>query len=570
MEMNKGHIRQIMGPVIDVEFEPEELPSLYSALKIDDKEHGQQLIVEVAEHLGASRARCVAMSPTEGLHRGMEVMDTGEPITVPVGRETLGRIINVVGEPTDEMGPVKAKKRYPIHRPAPPLEDQETTSEMLVTGIKVIDLIEPYPRGGKVGLFGGAGVGKTVIIMELIRRIAEHHGGYSVFAGVGERTREGNDLWLDMKKSGALDNTALIYGQMNEPPGARLRVGLSALSVAEYFRDEEGKDMLLFIDNIFRFVQAGSEVSALLGRMPSAVGYQPTLGSEMGALQERITSTKKGSITSIQAIFVPADDYTDPAPATTFAHLDATTELSRSIFERGIYPAVDPLASSSTILDPRVVGERHYAIAMQTQEILQRYKDLQDIIAILGIDELSDEDKLVVSRARKIERFLSQPFFVAERFTGIPGVFTPLEETIKGFELIGAGECDDLPEQAFYMVGTIDEAYERAKELGVKRDQAATIAPKKREEGKEREPERKPGKKEEEAAQAEEREEAETPAATIEEEPAEETGEDQEDTRKASPPDDKALEDEAGEKPAPKREDAAHEQRPPDEEEKKE
>ena len=480
--MNKGYIRQIMGPVIDVEFEPDELPSLYNALKIEDKEHGQEIVVEVAEHLGESRVRCVAMSPTEGLRRGMEVVDTGGPITVPVGPETLGRIINVVGEPTDEMGPVKAKKRYPIHRPAPQLEEQETATEMLVTGIKVIDLMEPYPRGGKVGLFGGAGVGKTIIILELIRRIAEQHGGYSVFAGVGERTREGNDLWLDMKKSGALDNTALIYGQMNEPPGARLRVGLAALSVAEYFRDEEGKDMLLFIDNIFRFVQAGSEVSALLGRMPSAVGYQPTLGSEMGALQERITSTKTGSITSIQAIFVPADDYTDPAPATTFAHLDATTELSRSIFERGIYPAVDPLSSSSTILDPRVVGEHHYAVARQVQEVLQRYKDLQDIIAILGIDELSDEDKLIVSRARKIDRFLSQPFFVAERFTGIPGVFTPLEETIKGFELIIDGECDDIPEQAFYMVGTIDDAYEKAKEFGIKREPTEVKAPKKKRE----------------------------------------------------------------------------------------
>ena len=480
--MNKGYIRQIMGPVIDVEFEPDELPYLYNALKIEDKERGQEIVVEVAEHLGESRVRCVAMSPTEGLRRGMEVVDTGGPITVPVGPETLGRIINVVGEPTDEMGPVKAKKRYPIHRPAPPLEEQETATEILVTGIKVIDLMEPYPRGGKVGLFGGAGVGKTIITMELIRRIAEQHGGYSVFAGVGERTREGNDLWLDMKKSGALDNTALIYGQMNEPPGARLRVGLAALSVAEYFRDEEGKDMLLFIDNIFRFVQAGSEVSALLGRMPSAVGYQPTLGSEMGALQERITSTKTGSITSIQAIFVPADDYTDPAPATTFAHLDATTELSRSIFERGIYPAVDPLSSSSTILDPRVIGEHHYAVARQVQEVLQRYKDLQDIIAILGIDELSDEDKLIVSRARKIDHFLSQPFFVAERFTGIPGVFTPLEETIKGFELIINGECDDIPEQAFYMVGTIDDAYEKAKEFGVKREPTAVKAAKKREE----------------------------------------------------------------------------------------
>jgi len=544
--MSNGYIRQIMGPVIDVEFEPEELPSLYSALKIEDKEHSQEIVVEVAEHLGESRARCVAMSPTEGLRRGMEVVDTGGPITVPVGPATLGRIINVVGEPVDEMGPVKSENRYPIHRPAPPLEDQETATEMLVTGIKVIDLIEPYPRGGKVGLFGGAGVGKTVIIMELIRRIAEHHGGYSVFAGVGERTREGNDLWLDMKKSGALDNTALIYGQMNEPPGARLRVGLSALSVAEYFRDEEGKDMLLFIDNIFRFVQAGSEVSALLGRMPSAVGYQPTLGSEMGALQERITSTKKGSITSIQAIFVPADDYTDPAPATTFAHLDATTELSRSIFERGIYPAVDPLASSSTILDPRVVGEQHYAVAMRVQETLQRYKDLQDIIAILGIDELSDEDKLAVSRARKIERFLSQPFFVAERFSGIPGVFTPLEETIKGFELIVEGECDDLPEQAFYMVGTIDEAYEKAKELGVKREPTGVKAPKKKPEAaKEGGEEEKPQAEEDaeegegEETQVKERAEGEgSEAAPIDKAPEEEESEEAE-----SPPPDEGPEE---------------------------
>ncbi len=464
-QMNKGHIRQIMGPVIDVEFEPDKLPALYSALKIEDKERGLDIVVEVAEHLGESRARCVSMSPTEGLRRGMEIIDTGEPISVPVGPETLGRIMNVVGEPIDEMGPVKAKQRYSIHRPPPSLEEQATSTEMLVTGIKVIDLLEPYPKGGKVGLFGGAGVGKTIIIMEMIRRIAEHHGGYSVFSGVGERTREGNDLWLEMKSSGAIEKTALVFGQMNEPPGARLRVGLTALSVAEYFREDEGKDVLLFIDNIFRFVQAGSEVSALLGRMPSAVGYQPTLGREMGELQERITSTKKGSITSIQAIFVPADDYTDPAPATTFAHLDATTELSRAIFERGIYPAVDPLSSSSTILDPRVVGEEHYETARAVQLVLQRYKDLQDIIAILGIDELSDEDKLIVTRARKTERFLSQPMFVAERFTGMSGVFVPLEETIKGFRMIVGGECDDIPEQAFYMVGTVEDAQKKAKEL---------------------------------------------------------------------------------------------------------
>ena len=472
--MNEGRITQVIGPVVDVEFPGEELPDIYTALRIDDDERDKHLTVEVAQHLGENTVRCVALAPTEGLVRGMTVTDTGSVVTVPVGPGTLGRIMNVVGEPIDELGPIQSDKRYPIHRPAPSFQDQSTASEMFETGIKVVDLLEPYSRGGKVGLFGGAGVGKTVIIMELIHNIATVHGGYSVFSGVGERTREGNDLWLEMKESGVLEKTALIYGQMNEPPGARLRVGLSGLSVAEYFRDEEGQDVLLFIDNIFRFVQAGSEVSALLGRMPSAVGYQPTLSTEMGALQERIASTRKGSITSIQAIYVPADDLTDPAPATTFAHLDATTVLSRQIVELGIYPAVDPLASTSRILDPNVIGQRHYDAARRGQEILQRFKDLQDIIAILGMDELSDDDRLTVWRARKLRNFLSQPFFVAEQFTGTPGKYVKLEDTIEGFEKIFNGECDDVPEQAFYMVGTLEEAIEKAKQMAPAERQAST------------------------------------------------------------------------------------------------
>jgi F-type H+-transporting ATPase subunit beta len=471
-EVNKGKVIQVIGPVVDVEFAGGKLPDLYNALKIEqaeDKKSGRpriNLTLEVAVHLGENRVRSIAMSSTDGLTRGMEVIDTGGPISVPVGPDNLGRILNVVGEPVDKLGPLTVKKRYPIHRPAPPLTDQETATEVFETGIKVIDLLEPYSRGGKTGLFGGAGVGKTVIIMELIHNIAKEHGGYSVFSGVGERTREGNDLWLEMKQSGVIDRAVLVYGQMNEPPGARLRVGLTGLTMAEYFRDEEGRDVLLFIDNIFRFTQAGSEVSALLGRMPSAVGYQPTLGTEMGALQERITSTKRGSITSVQAIYVPADDLTDPAPATAFAHLDATTVLSRQLAELGIYPAVDPLDSTSRILDPRIVGEEHYTVARQVQSILQRYKDLQDIIAILGMDELSEEDKLTVARARKIQRFLSQPFFVAEAFTGAPGRYVKLKDTIKGFKEIAEGKHDDLPEQAFYMVGTIEEAVEKANKLG--------------------------------------------------------------------------------------------------------
>ncbi|MGH7428860.1 MAG: F0F1 ATP synthase subunit beta, partial [Candidatus Methylomirabilaceae bacterium] len=427
--------------------------------------YSERLVLEVAQHLGESRVRTIALSSTDGLVRGMAVLDTGAPITIPVGRPTLGRILNVIGEPVDKMGPIKTEKHYPIHRPAPSFEDQATKVEILETGIKVVDLLEPYTKGGKTGLFGGAGVGKTVVIMELIRNIAMEHGGISVFAGVGERTREGNDLWLDMKDSGVLAKTALIYGQMTEPPGSRLRVGLTGLTAAEYFRDEEKQDVLLFIDNIFRFTQAGSEVSALLGRMPSAVGYQPTLGTEMGELQERITSTKTGSITSVQAIYVPADDITDPAPATTFAHLDATTVLSRQLTELGIYPAVDPLASTSRILDPLIVGEEHYAVARSVQKTLQRYKDLQDIIAILGMDELSEDDKLVVARARKIQRFLSQPFFVAEQFTGQPGRYVKLKDSIKGFKELIEGKVDDLPEQAFYMVGTIEEAREKAERL---------------------------------------------------------------------------------------------------------
>ncbi|MFQ5822712.1 MAG: F0F1 ATP synthase subunit beta [bacterium] len=462
--MEEGRIVQIIGAVVDVQFEDGDLPELLTALEIDRGDNNR-LVLEVQQHLGEQTTRCVAMDSTDGLVRGMKVKNTEKPITVPVGPATLGRILNITGNPIDELGAVDAKDRYPIHREPPEFQNLDTSSEMFETGIKVIDLLEPYSRGGKTGLFGGAGVGKTVLIMELIRNIATEHGGYSVFGGVGERTREGNDLWLEMKASGVLEKTSLVFGQMNELPGARQRVGLSALTLAEYFRDEEGKDVLLFIDNIFRFTQAGSEVSALLGRMPSAVGYQPTLSTEMGQLQERITSTKKGSITSVQAIYVPADDLTDPAPATTFSHLDATTVLSRQIAELGIYPAVDPLDSTSRILDPRVVGEEHYEIARTVQKILQKYKDLQDIIAILGMEELSDEDKIVVNRARRIQRFLSQPFFVAEEFTGTPGKYVPLEDTIRGFKGIVEGEYDQLPEQAFYMVGTIDEAVKNAEKM---------------------------------------------------------------------------------------------------------
>ena len=464
----EGRIVQIIGAVIDVRFDSGKLPHIYGALRVTNPNVNDQewnLILEVAQHLGENTVRTVSMDTTDGLQRGQAVLDTGAPISVPVGEATLGRIINVVGEPVDEMGPVQAKKRYPIHRPAPTYLDQSTESQMLQTGIKVVDLLAPYSKGGKIGLFGGAGVGKTVLIMELIHNVATHHGGYSVFGGVGERTREGNDLWLEMKQSGVIAKTALVYGQMNEPPGARARVGLSALTVAEYFRDEENQDVLLFIDNIFRFTQAGSEVSALLGRIPSAVGYQPTLANDLGELQERITSTKRGSITSVQAIYVPADDLTDPAPATTFAHLDATTVLSRQIAELGIYPAVDPLDSTSRILDPRVVGEEHYKVARQVQLILQKYKDLQDIIAILGMDELSEDDRLVVARARKIQRFLSQPFSVAAEFTGREGKYVQLQDTIKGFKMIADGELDELPEQAFYMVGAIEEAMAKAKSL---------------------------------------------------------------------------------------------------------
>ncbi len=464
-----GKVSQVMGAVVDVQFDGQ-LPEILNALHTENR--GQRLVLEVAQHLGESTVRTIAMDATEGLMRGQEVIDTGEPIAVPVGRETLGRILNVIGEPVDERGPVNAKIRMPIHQPAPLFVDQSTETEVLVTGIKVVDLLTPYPKGGKIGLFGGAGVGKTVLIMELINNVAKAHGGYSVFAGVGERTREGNDLYHEMIESGVINledmtqsKVALIYGQMNEPPGARARVALSGLTVAEHFRDAEGADTLLFIDNIFRFTQAGSEVSALLGRIPSAVGYQPTLGTDMGGLQERITSTNKGSITSVQAIYVPADDLTDPAPATAFSHLDATTVLSRQIAELGIYPAVDPLDSTSRILEPGVVGEEHYRVARQVQETLQRYKGLQDIIAILGMDELSEEDKLVVARARKIQRFLSQPFFVAEVFTGSPGKLVPLEETIKGFKAIVTGQHDDLPEAAFYMVGSIDEAVDKAKRM---------------------------------------------------------------------------------------------------------
>ena len=455
---------RVIGPVVDVEFFAEELPALYNAIRID-RPDGTKLIVEVSQYLGENVVRCVAMSTTDGLVRGMDAVDTGESITMPVGRETLGRAFNLLGETIDKLGDCPAKKRYPIHRPPPPFEEQVPSNQVFETGLKVIDLLEPYAKGGKVGLFGGAGVGKTVLIMELIRNIATEHGGFSVFGGVGERTREGNDLWLEMKASGVIEKTVLVFGQMNEPPGARLRIGLSALTQAEYFRDEEGQDVLLFIDNIFRFVQAGSEVSALLGRMPSAVGYQPTLSTEMGELQERITSTKRGSITSVQAIYVPADDLTDPAPATTFSHLDATTVLSRQLAELGIYPAVDPLDSTSRILDPRIVGEEHYRVARGVQQVLQRYKELQDIIAILGMEELSEEDKLIVARARRMQRFLSQPFFVAEQFTGSTGRYVPLPETIRGFNEILEGKHDELPEQAFYMVGNIDEVAEKAKRL---------------------------------------------------------------------------------------------------------
>jgi F-type H+-transporting ATPase subunit beta len=465
---NMGKITQVIGPVVDVEFPPGALPPIYNALRVSNPAINDlpwNLVLEVAQHLGENTVRTIAMDATEGLVRQMDVQDTGDAIKVPVGPQCLGRIINVIGEPVDEAGPIEAKAYYPIHRSAPAFVDQATEVEAFETGIKVVDLLAPYSRGGKIGLFGGAGVGKTVIIMELINNVAKQHGGYSVFGGVGERTREGNDLWIEMRESGVIDRTALVYGQMNEPPGARARVGLTALTAAEYFRDEEGKDVLLFIDNIFRFTQANSEVSALLGRMPSAVGYQPTLSTDLGELEERITTTKKGSITSVQAIYVPADDLTDPAPATTFAHLDATTVLSRQIAELGIYPAVDPLDSTSRILDPNVVGEEHYAVARAVQEVLQRYKDLQDIIAILGMDELSDEDKLVVARARKVQKFLSQPFHVAEAFTGRGGKYVKLADTIRGFKEIVAGTHDDIPEQAFYMMGTIEDVLENAKKL---------------------------------------------------------------------------------------------------------
>src|SRR5687767_1805705 len=469
--MSDGKIVQVIGPVVDVEFEPGRLPAIYNALivlGVEQKDvfaYSSKLTLEVAQHLGESQVRTVAMASTDGLTRGMSVEDTGAPISIPVGKETLGRILNIVGEPVDKGPAIVTKKTYPIHRPAPSFEEQSTKVEMFETGIKVVDLLEPYTKGGKTGLFGGAGVGKTVLIQELINNIAKQHGGISVFAGVGERTREGNDLYHEMKESGVLEKTALIFGQMTEPPGSRLRVALTGLTAAEYFRDEEGQDVLLFIDNIFRFTQAGSEVSALLGRMPSAVGYQPTLGTEMGQLQERITSTKKGSITSVQAIYVPADDYTDPAPATAFAHLDATTVLSRAIVEIGIYPAVDPLDSASRILDPQYLGDAHYQAAIETQRVLQKYKDLQDIIAILGMDELSEDDKRVVGRARRIERFLSQSFFVAEAFTGQAGKYVKLEDTVKGFARLVSGELDHLPEQAVYMKGTIEEAIEAGEKM---------------------------------------------------------------------------------------------------------
>lgn len=464
--MNIGKVLQVLGAVVDVEFKPDQLPAIYNAIEIKVPEQNLNITLEVAQHLGNNTVRTVAMSSTDGLQRGIDAVDTGAPITVPVGPATLGRMVSVLGLPIDNGGEVISDTHYPIHRPAPAFEDQEPSTRILETGIKVIDLLAPYSKGGKIGLFGGAGVGKTVLIMELINNIAKQHGGLSVFAGVGERTREGNDLWNEMKESGVIDKTAMVFGQMNEPPGARLRVGLTGLTMAEYFRDDQGQDVLLFIDNIFRFTQAGSEVSALLGRMPSAVGYQPTLATEMGQLQERITSTRKGSITSVQAIYVPADDLTDPAPATAFAHLDATTVLSRSIAEIGIYPAVDPLDSTSRILSPLVLGEEHYAVARRVQQILQKYKELQDIIAILGMDELAEDEKLIVFRARKIQRFLSQPFFVAEAFTGSPGKYVPLKDTIRGFSEIADGKYDHLSEAAFLMVGSIEEVVEKAKALG--------------------------------------------------------------------------------------------------------
>lgn len=466
--MEKGTVKQVMGPVVDVEFASGNLPPILSALTTTNAaidERAENLVLEVAQHLGDGLVRTIAMDTSEGLTRGQAVTQTGDSITAPVGKEVLGRIINVVGEPVDGKGAVPSKERWSIHREAPPFEEQSTKAEMLMTGIKVVDLLAPYAKGGKIGLFGGAGVGKTVLIQELIRNIATEHGGYSVFAGVGERTREGNDLWLEMTESGVIEKTALVFGQMNEPPGARQRVALTGLTIAEYFRDQEGQDVLLFVDNIFRFTQAGAEVSALLGRIPSAVGYQPTLGTDMGALQERITSTKKGSVTSVQAVYVPADDYTDPAPATTFTHLDATTNLDRDIAAMGIYPAVHPLNSTSRLLAPDVVGEEHYKVARDVQALLQRYKELQDIIAILGLDELSEDDKLVVARARKVQRFLSQPFFVAEQFTGMEGKYVDIKDTVKGFRDILDGKYDELPEQAFYLVGTIEDAIEKAKTL---------------------------------------------------------------------------------------------------------
>jgi F-type H+/Na+-transporting ATPase subunit beta len=468
MQLDKGTVKQVMGPVVDVEFASGNLPAILSALTTTNKsinDKPNNLVLEVAQHLGDGIVRAVAMDTSEGLTRGQEVIQTGDSITTPVGKEVLGRIINVVGEPVDGKGPINSKERWSIHRAAPKFEEQSTKAEMLMTGIKVVDLLAPYAKGGKIGLFGGAGVGKTVLIQELIRNIATEHGGYSVFAGVGERTREGNDLWLEMTESGVIAKTALCFGQMNEPPGARQRVALTGLTIAEYFRDQEGQDVLLFVDNIFRFTQAGAEVSALLGRIPSAVGYQPTLGTDMGALQERITSTKKGSVTSVQAVYVPADDYTDPAPATTFTHLDATTNLDRDIAAMGIYPAVHPLNSTSRLLTKDVVGEDHYKVARDVQSLLQRYKELQDIIAILGLDELSEDDKLVVSRARKVQRFLSQPFFVAEQFTGMQGKYVDIKDTVKGFREIMDGKHDKLPEQAFYLVGTIEDAIEKAKTL---------------------------------------------------------------------------------------------------------
>jgi len=461
--MAKGRVAQVIGTVVDIEFPPDELPTLNNAVEIP--QNGGKLVLEVQQHVGNNWARCIALAPTDGLERGSEAIDTGAPIAVPVGRETLGRLFNIQGEPLDNLGPVNTKERWSIHRPPPPFTEQETKIEILETGIKVMDLITPFTRGGKIGAYGGAGVGKTVVIQELIRNIATEHGGFSVFAGIGERSREGNDLWNEMKASGVIDKTVLVFGQMNEPPGVRLRIGLTGLTMAEYFRDVEGQDVLLFIDNIYRYILAGMEVSALLGRMPSAVGYQPTLATEMGELEERITSTKKGSITSFQAIYVPADDYTDPGIVTTFGHLDAVVALERSIAEQGLYPAVDPLASTSRILSPRIVGEEHYQVARGIQRVLQRYKDLQDIIAILGIEELSEEDKLTVARARKIQRFLSQPMFVAETFTGQPGKYVPVKETVRGFKEILEGKHDALPEQAFLMVGAIDEAVEQAKKL---------------------------------------------------------------------------------------------------------